>query len=109
VYQTAERHSIYQQAHNEYLQILAEGGLIVAIPALIVLVVLVRNVRHRLHGKDDEPTFWLRAGAVAGLIGIAVQSSLEFSLQMPGNALLCVVLLAVALHRPSSRAHANRV
>lgn len=109
VYQTAGRQSIYQQAHNEYLQILAEGGLLVAIPAVIVIWLLVRNIRHRFSGQDDESTFWLRAGTVAGLIGIAVQSSLEFSLQMPGNALLCVVLLAVALHRPSSRSHAHSV
>lgn len=109
VYQTADRHSIYEQAHNEYLQILAEGGLLVAVPAAIVIVLLVRNIRHRFAGTDDEATFWLRAGTVAGLVGIAVQSSLEFSLQMPGNALLCVVLLAVALHRPSSRSHAHSV
>jgi O-antigen ligase len=109
VYQTAERHSIYQQAHNEYLQILAEGGILIAIPATIVLVLLVRNIRHRFEGQDDEPTFWLRAGIVAGLIGIAVQSTLEFSLQMPGNALLCAVLLAMAMHRPSSRSHAYSV
>ena len=111
LYQTAGRQSIYQQAHNEYLQILAEGGLLVAIPAVIVIWLLVRDIRHRFHGNDDDTTFWLRAGTVAGLIGIAVQSSLEFSLQMPGNALLCVVILAIALHRPSSKSqsHAHSV
>jgi hypothetical protein len=46
---------------------------------------------------------------VAGLAGIAVQSAVEFSLQMPGNALLCVVLVAIAVHRPRQSAHARRV
>jgi O-antigen ligase len=109
VYQTAERHSIYEQAHNEYLQLLAEGGLLVGLPALALAIVLVRNIRHRLRGSDDPQTAWIRAGALAGLAGIATQSLLDFSLQMPGNALMGVVLLAIAVHRPSLRTHAHRV
>jgi hypothetical protein len=35
---------------------------------------------------------------------IACQSLVDFSLQMPGNAALFVVLAAVALHRPLSPA-----
>ena len=109
VYQTAERHSIYLQAHNEYLQILAEGGVLVALPVLLTVVILAINIRHRLRGHDDAQTYWLRAGAVAGLAGIATQSLLDFSLQMPGNAMMCAVVLALALHRPASVSHAHRV
>jgi O-antigen ligase len=108
VYQTASRHSIYVQAHNEYLQILAEGGILVAIPIVAAVIVIVVNIRHRFHMQDPPATYWLRAGATAGLIGIAAQSTLDFSLQMPGNAMMFAVLLAIALHRPSSQ-HANRV
>ena len=43
--------------------------------------------------------YWTRFGAAAGLAGIALQSAVEFSLQMPGNAALFVVLCAIALHR----------
>lgn len=109
VYQTSGRQSIYAQAHNEYLQILAEGGLLVALPVLVALVLVARSIRHRWHGQDDVQTYWLRAGAVAGLAGIAAQSLVEFSLQMPGNALMFVFVLAVALHRPSSHGHPHRV
>jgi O-antigen ligase len=108
VYQTAGRHSIYAQAHNDYLQILAEGGLLVAVPVAVALIVVVVNIRHRFRLPDPPATYWLRAGATAGLLGIAAQSALDFSLQMPGNAMMFAVLLAIALHRPSSQ-HANRV
>jgi hypothetical protein len=55
-------------------------------------------------------TRWIRSGAVAGLIGIAAQSLVEFSLQMPGITVLFVLLLAIAVHRPNGRAHhAHRV
>jgi hypothetical protein len=73
------------------------------------LVVFI--VRRRLTSGDDDPlTYWLRVGAVAGLGGIAAQSVVEFSLQMPGNRVLFVLLLALAMHRPSRRSvNANRV
>jgi O-antigen ligase len=109
VYQTAARHSFYAQAHNEYLQIAAEGGLLVGVPAAILAIVLVRRVRQRLRGQDPPVVFWMRAGAVAGLVGIAAQSLLDFSLQMPGNAMMFAVILAIALHQPASSSHAHRV
>ena len=47
-------------------------------------------------------TWWLRAGAVTSLMAIACQESVEFSLQMPGNAALFAIVCAIALHRPPS-------
>jgi O-antigen ligase len=100
VYQTNDRRFIYAQTHNDYLQVLVEGGILVAVPALVASVMVVTRIRRRLQARDDRPfTRWIRLGAVAGLIGIAAQSLVEFSLQMPGNTMLFAFLLAVALHR----------
>ena len=110
IYQTADRTSMYVQAHNDYLQIAAEGGLLVGLPALVVAALIVLGIRRRLtSGQDDLLTGWVRVGATAGLFGIAAQSCVEFSLQMPGNAVLCVVLMAIALHRPARVSHAARL
>lgn len=110
VYQTGDRLLMYAQAHNDYLQLAAEGGLLVLVPALMLVAIIVMTIRRRLRwADDDELTFWIRRGAVAGLVGIAAQSSMEFSLQMPGNAVLFVVLLAIAMHRPQSVHHARRI
>jgi hypothetical protein len=94
----------FQEAHNEYLQVLVEGGLLLALPALAALILIVRAIRRRFAAhEDDALTWWVRAGAITGLLAIAAQSVVEFSLQMPGNAALCVVLLALALHEPHRR------
>jgi O-antigen ligase len=110
VYQSGSRERMFAEAHNDYLQMLAEGGALVCVPAIGVAAVFIAGVRRRLTSTDDdEMTFWLRRGAVAGLLAAAAQSCVEFSLQMPGNAALFVVLAAMALHRPRSGTHAYRV
>ena len=109
VYQTVGRDVMFAEAHNDYLQLAAEGGVLVVVPAAAVLGLFVAGVRRRLAAGDEEiVTYWVRRGAVAGLCAVAAQSLVEFSLQMPGNAALFVVLAALALHRPRS-VHAYRV
>ena len=92
------------EAHNDYLQLAAEGGWLVGLPIAVAAVVFVRQVYRRFRSESDEPiAYWIRAGAVAGLAGIALQSVAEFSLQLPGNAVLFVALCAIALHRAPAR------
>jgi O-antigen ligase len=100
-YQQHDLDKFFGEAHNDYLQVLAEGGLLVAVPAALCLLFFVRQIYRR--GRADQPSttsWWLRRGAVTGLVAIALQESVEFSLQMPGNAVLFALLCAVALHRP---------
>ena len=103
-YQSMLRATHFQEAHNDYLQILVEGGLLIAVPAGVALLLLVRAIRQRFGlQQDDGTTYWLRVGATIGLVAIGLQSLVEFSLQMPGNAALCVVLMAIALHETPTR------
>lgn len=82
-----------------------ELGLLLGLPIIVVFGgMTARQIGRRFRaGRDDPMTYWLRVGAVTGLVAIALQSTVDFSLQMPGNAVLFVVLLAIALHEPRSR------
>ena len=103
-YQRHDLDKFFGEAHNDYLQVLAEGGLLVAVPAALCLLFFIREVYRR--GRADQPattSWWLRRGALTGLVAIALQESVEFSLQMPGNAVLFALLCAVALHRPQQQ------
>lgn len=103
VYQTHERSLQYQEAHNDYLQLLAEGGLVMAAAILWLIWVFVGDVRQRFREAPKEGnTYWTRVGAVIGIAAIALQSFVEFSLQMPGNATLFALLCAIALHQSPS-------
>jgi O-antigen ligase len=90
-------------AHNDYLQLAIEGGLLVGIPALLVATTMAREIVRRLRQPQDEMTWWIRVGATAGICGILIQELTEFSLQIPGVAILFVTCIAIAIHEPASR------
>jgi hypothetical protein len=96
----------YVQAHNDYLQLLVDGGWLVALPALLLIGLFAREVRRRFReALDDRTGYWLRLGAVTGIVAIAFQEIVEFSLQMPGNAALFTVLCAMAVRRATVKHH----
>jgi putative inorganic carbon (HCO3(-)) transporter len=89
----------WSAAHNDYLQLMSEGGLLLGIPLVLLLCAFVLEVRSRFRsGKDDDSTYWLRVGAVTGIIAIGLQELVDFSLQLPGNAALFALLWAIAIH-----------
>jgi len=98
----------YVEAHNDYLQLLVEGGWLVAVPALVLIALFARQVRRRFReGLDDRTGYWVRLGAVTGIVAIAFQEIVEFSLQMPGNAALFTILCAIAVRRASVKARSD--
>ena len=99
-YQSHDLNHFYGESHNDYLEILAEGGLLVSTPVAVCLLLLAREVRQRMREDPLSTVWWVRRGAVTGLFAIALQETVEFSLQMPGNAVLFAVLCAIALHDP---------
>lgn len=104
IYQSPEIRLRFADVHNDYLQIAAEGGLLLSIVVVVCLGVLVRQIRHRFREdreQEHSTAYWLRAGAVAGLVAIGLQEVVDFSLQKPGNAVLFAMLVAVAVHRSS--------
>ena len=92
-------------AHNQYLQLASEGGLLIAIPAAMALVAFVRMARAAL-AADDSGMYFLRAGALSGLLGVAVQSVWETGLTTPANAVLAALAAAIVVHRSAPRTRA---
>jgi hypothetical protein len=97
VYQTAEPGYAIGEAHNHYLQLMAEGGAWLLLPAALAagffLVVTGRSLK-----QDLSANYLIRAGACAGMAGVLVQSIWETGLTIPANALLFAILAAIATH-----------
>lgn len=96
-YQTSVPGFHLREAHNDYLQLASEGGLLLGVPIAFTIVAFAVAVRKR-QLEDVGSVWWLRMGAVIGIFAIACQSFVEFSLQIPGNAALFSVLCGIALH-----------
>jgi O-antigen ligase len=85
-------------AHNDYLQLLAEGGLLVCVPVGVLIVLLALAIRRSIDSvRDDGYGYWVRTGAGLALVGMAIQETVEFSLHIPANAFLFVTLASVAM------------
>jgi len=92
------RHAM--EAHSDYVQILSEGGIFLAAAAAFAVLQVARAIRAAFAQPQTASLYWVRAGATLGLIAMAIQELTDFSLQMPGNAVLFVLLAAIAMHRP---------
>jgi O-antigen ligase len=100
LYQRTSPGWLYNQAHDHYLQVLSEGGMLLAVPVFAALVLYAREAWQRLHA-DESGMFWIRAGAFCGLAGVAAQSLWETGLTMPANAALAAIAAAMVVHRPA--------
>jgi O-antigen ligase/tetratricopeptide (TPR) repeat protein len=86
----------FSQAHNDYLQLIAENGLIGAALLAWFFVRLGRALARRGVWLSPQvlPVF---AALVSGIAVMAVCEFLDFDLRIPANALLFAVLLGLAL------------
>ena len=84
------------QAHNDYLQIVADCGIPGAIIAIWFIVLLFRAVIRGSRSRD--PLYaGLALGCGAGTFAMLVHSLFDFNLQVPSNALLFLFLSAVVV------------
>ena len=96
-YQRGSRLFFFNHAHDEYLQLVAEGGLLLCVPAAAALGSAIVLIAMRLR-RDRTPIYWIRLGAASGMMAIAVQSFWDTGLRTPANGILFAVIAAMALH-----------
>jgi len=87
-----------EQAHNDYLQLLADTGLIGALVGLWFLFELIRTARRQFQmlARARNQDRALAIGGYVAMLGIAVHSFLDFNLQIAANALLFLLVVALA-------------
>jgi hypothetical protein len=96
-YQRSSRTVYFNQAHNHYLQVVAEGGLLLSGIVLFAFAAFAAAARRSIVG-DATGLAWIRIGAACGLGAVALQSVWETGLVLPANAALAAVLAAIVVH-----------
>jgi O-antigen ligase len=92
-----------EQSHNDYLQILADGGVIGGVLALAFLELLFLHGFLQANSRDQRRRA-LVLGALTGCFAIAVHSFVDFNLQVTVNAQLFLALCALATAEKRSKA-----
>ncbi|MDC8829563.1 O-antigen ligase family protein [Alteromonas gilva] len=95
-YQGEDIYAFYDHAHNDYLQFAIEGG----IPATILIALLplwafiegIKALRERRNGLMQGLAF----GGCMAILGMFIHISVDFPLQAPANAMLFVIIIALA-------------
>lgn len=94
IYSLRDRFHLVGQAHNDYLQALADGGILTAGMALLYLMLLIRFGRRAI-SHPDPALAGLAIGCLSGIFALLVHSLFDFNLQLISNSLLFLALSMV--------------
>jgi O-antigen ligase len=86
-----------EHAENDYLELLAEGGLTGGVLAGLLALTVITVGLGRLRDEPHRLSRGIRCGGLAGVIALLVHSAFDFNLRIPSNALFFVLLAAFAL------------
>jgi O-antigen ligase len=91
------RNGLYrlEQAHNDYLQLLSDGGIVGALIGLFFVILLFRMGFSRRQSRDSFRR-GVATGALAGCFAVLIHSFFDFTLHTTSNALLFLVLAGLA-------------
>jgi O-antigen ligase len=84
-----------EQAHNDYLQIVADAGVLGGLLALVFIILLFRRGLASV-ATSDRRRRAIALGALTGCFAIAVHSLVDFNLQITANAQMFLALAALA-------------
>jgi len=95
IYSQGDGSIVIAQAHNDYLQVLADAGVVGLGLALWFLVLVFRQVARGVRSRDPLVAA-LALGSGGGVFAMLVHSLVDFNLQLPSNALMFLLLSATA-------------
>ncbi len=94
-YDTANGNYRLEQAHNDYLQILSDGGVVGFLLGLAFVVWLFVAAVKRMQ-THDKMRRGVALGALSGCAGVLVHSFFDFTLHTAANGLMFLLLAALA-------------
>ena len=99
-YHNASGKLIPQEAHNEYMEVLASGGVVGAGLWLWFLMIFIRRAGQSLSVTNSARQRTMCVGALGGIVAVAIHSIVDFGLHITINALICTALIVIVVSSP---------
>jgi O-antigen ligase len=115
-YENAYDGKVVDHAHDDYIEGLAETGLLGGLCGMAFLWTLYREGRKNFLAEQGHFSRGLHAGAIMAVGGMLVHSLVDFNLQIPSNALLFLLQAYLVTSppllsdssKPPRRSHTSR-
>jgi O-antigen ligase len=91
---------IVDHVHNDYMELLAEEGILGGLCGLAFLWLLFRDASRSFDAEQGHFSRAIHAGAIAGIAGLLLHSLVDFNLHIPSNAILFLLLVHIATSAP---------
>jgi len=81
--------------HNDFLEFTLNLGLIGTAPLFLLLLLCLWNIVHNLKNRRSSLILGMSFASLMGITSILIHSSVDFNLQVPANAALFTMLVAL--------------
>lgn len=95
-YQSFPDSAIWEHAHDDYAEALAETGIVGGLLLLAGLWFFFHEAFGRLRERAQSSSGWVQIGCALGCCGLLVHSFVDFNLHIPANAAWFSVCLGLA-------------
>jgi O-antigen ligase len=99
-YETVYDGKVVDHVHNDYIEELAETGLLGGLCGLAFFWLLFRDARKCFEAEQGHFSRGLHVGAIVALCGILLHTFVDFNLHIPSNALLFLLAAYLATSAP---------
>ncbi len=103
VYRSFTGRSTYGHAHNDYIELMTDGGAIGFFLMGWFFIVVVRSSLSRLRKRRDSYAIHLFWGGLAGIFYMLLHSLTDFNLHIPANGLFFIVLVSIMVSAVHTR------
>jgi O-antigen ligase len=87
----------YREAHNDYVQVATEMGLLALIPICWGIFLVFKTGISQLKHTNSRFRAGLILGSLGGIVAILVHSLIDFNLQITANGILFSLLIGLAV------------
>jgi len=99
-YETLYDGKLVDHVHDDYMETLAETGLLGGLCGAIFLWLIFREARKNFTAEQGHFSRALHAGAIVAVSGILVHSFADFNLHIPANVLLFLLQVSLVTSPP---------